>query len=207
MKIISINLGVEREIQTANSNTKTGIYKLPVQGAVHVSGPGLDGDVIYSKKNHGGPDQAVYIYGAADTEWWEKELGKEIAPGTFGENLTIGGLESASFHVGDFLHIGDVTLQVTSPRIPCGTFASRMEDSAWVKKFRQAERPGFYCRVMREGFVKAGEAVSLENSKGRRSPSCNSIAIIMKRIKPRKCSAAISKRPLPSAGAEGWRRS
>ncbi len=166
MKIISINLGVEREIQTANSNTKTGIYKLPVQGAVHVSEPGLDGDVIYSKKNHGGPDQAVYIYGTVDTAWWEKELGKEIAPGTFGENLTIGELESANFNAGDFLHIGDVTLQVTSPRIPCGTFASRMEDSAWVKKFLQAERPGFYCRVMRAGVIKAGDAVSFEKFTG-----------------------------------------
>jgi MOSC domain-containing protein YiiM len=121
---------------------------------------GLEGDVIVSKKHHGGPDQALYVYGAADYEWWSKELGKEIEPGTFGENLTISELESAQFNVGDYLHVGEVALQVTAPRIPCGTFAARMDDSQWVKRFRQAERPGLYCRVMKEGWVKAGEAVS-----------------------------------------------
>ncbi|MBE0670501.1 MAG: MOSC domain-containing protein [Anaerolineales bacterium] len=166
MKIISINLGIEKEIQMGNSVDRTGIYKLPVQNAVRVTGIGLEGDFIESKKHHGGPDQAVYIYGAADYAWWEKELGVKIHPGTFGENITISGLESGSFNIGDILTIGDVTLEVTMPRIPCWTFAARMEDPAWVKKFRQAERPGFYCRVKREGVIKAGDAVALENFQG-----------------------------------------
>ncbi|MBL8102489.1 MAG: MOSC domain-containing protein [Anaerolineales bacterium] len=166
MKIISINLGIEKEIQMGNSVDRTGIYKLPVQNAVQVRKLGLEGDYIESKKHHGGPDQAVYIYGAADYAWWENELGIKIHPGTFGENITISGLESGSFNVGDLLNIGEVTLQVSMPRIPCGTFAARMEDPAWVKKFRQAERPGFYCRVKREGVIKAGDAVALEKFQG-----------------------------------------
>jgi MOSC domain-containing protein YiiM len=89
-----------------------------------------------------------------------------ILPGTFGENFTISELESAQFNIGDILHIDDVILQVTAPRIPCGTFATRMNDPQWVKKFRQAERPGLYCRVLKEGFVQTGDPVSIERYMG-----------------------------------------
>lgn len=163
---MSVNLGQERILQRKDREERTGIFKFPTAGAVKVTRLGLEGDVIASKKHHGGPDQAVYVYGAADYEWWSKELGKEFIPGTFGENLTIRGLESAHFHIGDFLHIGKVTLQVTAPRIPCGTFAARMQDPQWVKRFRHAERPGLYCRVIREGAVKMGDVVSVERYTG-----------------------------------------
>lgn len=166
MILISVNLGQERILQRKDRVERTGIFKLPTQQAVRVTKLGLEGDVIVSRKHHGGPDQAIYVYGAADYEWWARELGKEIAPGTFGENLTIGELESAQFHIGDYLHVGEVTLQVTAPRIPCGTFAARMGDPQWVKRFRQAERPGLYCRVIQEGLVKAGDAVSVERYRG-----------------------------------------
>src|SRR5215216_5125976 len=166
MKIISINLGQERTLQRKDRLERTGIFKSPTQEPVKVTKLGLERDVVVSKKHHGGPDQAVYVYGAGDYEWWENELGREIAPGTFGENLTISTLESAQFKVGDYLHIGEVTLQITAPRIPCGTFATRMNDPGWVKKFRQAERPGLYCRVMQEGSIKTGEPVSTEEYTG-----------------------------------------
>ena len=90
----------------------------------------------------------------------------EISAGTFGDNLTISDLESAQFNIGDTVHIGDVRLQVTAPRIPCATFAARMDDPYWVKKFRHAERPGLYCRVLQEGFVKAGDPVSVDKYPG-----------------------------------------
>ena len=166
MNLISVNLGQERTLQRKGRVEQTGIFKFPTNEAVMITKLGLEGDVIVSKKDHGGPDQAVYVYGAADYEWWSKVLGMEIAPGTFGENLTISELESAQFNVGDYFHIGEVILQVTAPRIPCGTFATRMDDPQWVKRFRQAERPGLYCRVLKEGFVKAGDAVSIENYTG-----------------------------------------
>jgi MOSC domain-containing protein YiiM len=145
---------------------RTGIFKFPTPGAVRVTKLGLEGDVIISKKHHGGPDQAVYVYGAADYAWWSQKLGLEITPGTFGENFTIGELESAQFNIGDFLHIDDVILQVTAPRIPCGTFATRMNDPQWVKIFRYAERPGLYCRVLQEGSVQTGDLVSVERYTG-----------------------------------------
>jgi MOSC domain-containing protein YiiM len=111
-------------------------------------------------------DQALYVYGGADYAWWSKEIGRELAPGTFGDNLTISNLESAEFNVGDYIHVGEVTLQVTSPRIPCGTFATRMDDPHWVKKFKAAERPGLYVRVIKQGTIKAGDEVSIEKYDG-----------------------------------------
>jgi MOSC domain-containing protein YiiM len=163
---MSVNLGQERILQRKDRRERTGIFKFPTEGPVKVTKLGLEGDVIVSKKHHGGPDQAVYVYGAGDYAWWSRELGADFAPGTFGENLTISELESAQFLVGDSIHIEDVTLQVTAPRIPCGTFATRMRDPQWVKRFRHAERPGLYCRVIREGFVQAGNIVSTERYAG-----------------------------------------
>jgi MOSC domain-containing protein YiiM len=162
MQLISVNLGRERTLTRKGRVEKTGIFKLPSDVPIKVTELGLENDVIVSRRHHGGPDQAVYIYGTLDYAWWAGELGKEMAPGMFGENLTISGLESAQFNIGDILHIGDVTLQVSAPRIPCSTFAARMDDPLWVRKFRRAERPGLYCRVLKEGFVQAGADVSVE---------------------------------------------
>ncbi|NTW12401.1 MAG: MOSC domain-containing protein [Anaerolineales bacterium] len=166
MQLISINIGKERQQQRKDHVETTGIYKMPVNEPVAIKPLGIEGDAICDKKNHGGPDQALYIYGGADYAWWSQEIGKELAPGTFGENLTISKLESAQFNVGDYIHVGEVTLQVTSPRIPCGTFATRMDDPQWVKKFRAAERPGLYVRVVKEGVIKAGDPVTVEKYTG-----------------------------------------
>lgn len=162
MNLISVNIGQDRILQRRDRTERTGIFKFPTDESVRVTRLGLEGDVIVSRKHHGGPDQAIYVYGAGDYEWWSKELGRDIAPGTFGENLTISELESAQFNIGDYLNIDEVTLQVTAPRIPCGTFAARMDDPQWVKRFRHAERPGLYCRVITDGFVRTGDPVSME---------------------------------------------
>lgn len=168
MKLISINIGQEQTLARPGKTEQTGIFKTAVSGSAHISQDGLPGDFIGDSKNHGGPDQAIYVYGGQDYEWWAAELGRELAPGTFGENLTIAGLACADFAVGDILQIGEVTLQVTAPRIPCGTLAGRMEDPQFAKRFRHSERPGFYCRVLREGQVQAGQDVSLERYSGER---------------------------------------
>jgi MOSC domain-containing protein YiiM len=166
MKLISINIGHEQALQRKNRVERTGIFKLPVDHPVQVTQLGIEQDFIVSKKHHGGPDQAIYIYGEPDYQWWSRELRKNLGPGTFGENLTISDLESATFNIGDMLHIGAITLQVTAPRIPCNTFAARMNDPHWIKKFRQAERPGLYCRVLQEGMVQTGDPVSFEFYQG-----------------------------------------
>jgi len=166
MQLLSVNVGQKRNQFNGENLETTGIYKFSVDGSVEITHLGIKTDFIGSKRHHGGPDQAVYVYGGGDYAWWSNELGREVEPGTFGDNLTISELESAGFNTGDYLHVGEVTLQVTAPRIPCATFAARMGDPLWVKKFRQAERPGLYCRVIREGFVATGDSVSIEKYQG-----------------------------------------
>lgn len=160
MRLMSINLGQERTIKGKKRSWTTGIYKLPVQTSVQVNSYGFSGDVICDQKNHGGLDQALYVYGAPDYTWWTTVLGHEVSPGTFGENLTIDGLESAHFRIGDRLIVGTVTLEITAPRIPCNTLATRMGDPLFVKQFRKAERPGLYCRVIQEGWIRNGDPVN-----------------------------------------------
>lgn len=162
MQLISVNIGKARAIHGAKTSGRTGIYKLPVSEPVRITRDGLPGDAICDTENHGGVDQAVYVFGTPDYAWWSRELAQDLAPGTFGENLTISELESATFSIGDRLHIGEVILEVTAPRIPCGTLAARMGDSTFVKRFRYAERPGLYCRVIHEGHIQSGDKVTFE---------------------------------------------
>ena len=143
MKLTSINIGVEREA-SATLAVATGIYKAPAQGPVEIRTLGIPTDVIVDVKHHGGVDQAIYIYTAEDYAWWSQELGRELPPGVFGENLTIAGLESAPALAGDRLQIGEVTLEVTCPRMPCRVFAARMGDPHFIERFRAGERPGLY---------------------------------------------------------------
>jgi MOSC domain-containing protein YiiM len=166
MRVAAVNVGKARPIANAKSSGMTGIFKEPQSGAVHVGPLGLAHDSICDTENHGGPDQAVYVFGTPDYAWWENELGRTLEPGTFGENLTITGLESAAFSLGDRLRVGNVLLEVTGARIPCVTLAARMGDPAFVKRFRYAERPGLYCRVIEEGDVQAGDPVSVEPTQG-----------------------------------------
>ncbi len=166
MRLLSVNIGQKSTQPKGNRLETTGIYKTPSSGAVHISSSGVQEDFICDQENHGGPDQAVYIYGAVDYDWWSAELGKKLVPGTFGENLTVSALESAKFRIGDRLHVGSTVLEVSAPRTPCSTLARRMGDPLFVKKYRYAERPGLYCRVMQEGLVRAGDEVSLEPSQG-----------------------------------------
>jgi MOSC domain-containing protein YiiM len=166
MVLISVNRGLEKTIRIGKSTANTGIFKIPVDSPVEITLTGLAGDAIVDAKNHGGVDQAVYVYTTPDYQWWSKELGKDLSPGTFGENLTVSGLESALVRVGDRLSIGAVVLEATAPRIPCSTLAARMGDPSFVKRFRSAARPGFYCRVIENGWVKAGDPVHLHDFSG-----------------------------------------
>ena len=170
MHLLSVNVGTASPIDGAGKSGKTGIFKRPVEGPVEITRGGLADDAISDKKNHGGPDQAVYVFGAPDYEWWSGELGHEVSPGTFGENLTVSDLKSTVACVGDRMRIGTVVLEVTAPRIPCLTLAVRMGDPAFLKRFRRAERPGVYCRVIQSGEVRAGDTVTHTPYAGERVP-------------------------------------
>lgn len=163
MNLISINIGKEQTLVRPGKTEQTGIFKQPVNGPVQVTWQGLPGDFIGDRKHHGGADQAIYVYGWMDYLWWQEKLGRDMQPGLFGENLTIAGLACAHLAIGDTLQIGEVVLQVTAPRIPCGTLAGRMNLPEFVKLFREAERPGAYCRVLREGVIETGQMVRLEH--------------------------------------------
>lgn len=166
MRVTAVNVGKARPIANAKSSGVTGIFKEPQSGPVAIGLLGLARDSICDTENHGGPDQAVYVFGTPDYAWWERELGRTLDAGTFGENLTISGLESAVFSLGDRLRVGPVLLEVTGARIPCVTLAARMGDPAFVKRFRFAERPGLYCRVIETGEVQAGDPVSVAPTQG-----------------------------------------
>jgi MOSC domain-containing protein YiiM len=159
MRIESINIGAAERIDMGDRSMETGIFKNPVPGPVRLTRDGFAGDAIVNTRHHGGVDQAVYAYSLDDYDWWAEHMDREFFPGLFGENLTIRGLPT-DMHVGDRLLIGEVVLEATAPRIPCSTFATRMEDPGFGLTFRKAERPGIYFRVLNEGEVCVGDAVT-----------------------------------------------
>jgi MOSC domain-containing protein YiiM len=161
MHVSSVNVATSpAKLEIGLRMTSTGIYKRPTRAAVAIGALGLSGDTISSNKHHGGPDQAVYVYGEEDYAWWSAELGRALEPGTFGENLTVAGLATGAALVGDRLHIGGaVVLEVTCGRIPCGTLTARMGIRAFSRRFRAAARPGLYCRVLQTGSVRTGDPV------------------------------------------------
>ena len=150
------------------SEDRTAIDKRPVEGRVAVTVPGdaevgLSGDQIYDRRHHGGPDQAIYAYAAEDRAWWAAELGRDIAPGAFGENLTTEGLDVTGAVIGERWQIGDdgVLLEVTAPRIPCRTFQGWMGEPQWVKRFTAHGAPGAYLRIIAPGTVGAGDRIDV----------------------------------------------
>jgi MOSC domain-containing protein YiiM len=157
MKILAVCLG--RPEILPGKKYKTGINKLAIHGPIMVDAEGLVGDAILNRKHHGGVDQAVYIQGSLDIDWWSKELGRELHHGMFGENLVIEDLESPTLAAGDRFAIGDILLEITSPRMPCATFAAHMGDPKIVKRYTKAARPGAYARVLKGGMVEASQAV------------------------------------------------
>ena len=163
MRIVSVNVARPRLIVLAGRTRKSAIAKVPTDTEVVISIDGLAGDQVEDAENHGGPDQAVYAYSAEDYAWWSAALARELPPGTFGENLTIEGFESGTLDVGDRFRLArGPVLEVTSPRIPCGTLAGRMEDATFTRRFAQAGRPGPYLRVLEGGTVQVGDAIELE---------------------------------------------
>ncbi len=140
---------------------KTGIDKRPKLGRVALENDGVEGDSVLDTKNHGGKDQAVYAYAREDADWWEKEIGIEIANGRFGENLTTSGVNVTNAIIGEIWKIGTTTLQVTMPRIPCKVFQVFWQRPNLIKEFTQAQRPGAYLRILEEGYVSAGDEIEI----------------------------------------------
>jgi MOSC domain-containing protein YiiM len=118
-KLLSVNVGSPREIEWLGRREATSIWKSPADGRVAVRGVNVAGDDQADREFHGGPDKAVYAYAREDTVWWERELGRELENGNFGENLTVSGVDVTGAVVGERWEIGTVVLEVAQPRIPC----------------------------------------------------------------------------------------
>lgn len=158
--VVSVNVGEVGQVGEGRRRHASGIDKRPYDGALRCSRLGLVGDAVVDQKHHGGADQAIYAYSEEDYDWWRSEAGLDCRPGLFGENLTIRGLPT-DLAVGDRLLIGEVVLEATAPRIPCDTFAAHLGDPNFGLAFRRAERPGIYFRVLNEGDLRAGDAVTI----------------------------------------------
>ncbi|MEG8276997.1 MOSC domain-containing protein [Streptomyces sp. AHA2] len=176
MELLSVNLGrAEAVTYTDNPEGVTGIDKRPVDGPVRVSAPGpkgvggsgLAGDAVCKLQHHGGDDQAVYAMAREDLDEWERELGRTLADGAFGENLTTRGLDVSGALIGERWRIGpEVVLEITSGRIPCRTFQGHMDEKGWVKRFTRRGAPGAYLRVIEPGEIRAGDAVEVVHRPG-----------------------------------------
>ena len=160
-QVISVNTGRAVKVGWAGRVQRTAIEKHPADGAVHVGRLGLDGDEQADLENHGGPEQAIYVYAREDLDWWAGQLSRPVRDGLFGENITTAGLDVTNALIGERWRLGTAEVQVTSCRIPCGTFRSWTGEKGWVKRFAQAGRPGAYLRVLAEGIVRPGSTVTV----------------------------------------------
>lgn len=162
MKLISVNVGLPREIIWKKRAVTTGIFKQSVAGRVLVRPHNLDGDRQADLRVHGGPEKAVYAYPSEHYEFWGAELPEaDLPPGAFGENLTTAGLTEDDVFIGDRFRIGSSVLMVTQPRQPCFKLAAKFRRDDIIKRFLDSGRSGFYLAVIEAGEVGAGDVIEL----------------------------------------------
>ncbi|MFE2535893.1 MOSC domain-containing protein [Streptomyces sp. NPDC059371] len=176
MKLLSLNVGRARAVPyTDQPEGVTGIDKRPVDGPVRVTAPGpkgaggsgLAGDTVCDLRHHGGDDQAVYAMAREDLDDWERELGRTLPNGVFGENLTTLGLDVSGALIGERWRIGaGVVLEVTCGRIPCRTFQEHLGEKRWVRRFTHRGAPGAYLRVVEPGEIRSGDPVEIVHRPG-----------------------------------------
>ncbi|GGL75165.1 sulfurase [Streptomyces fumigatiscleroticus] len=171
-----MNLGRPEAVPyTDHPQGLTGIGKKPVDGPVRVAPPGpkgtggsgLAGDAVCDRRHHGGDEQAVYAVAREDLDDWERELGRGLPNGSFGENLTTSGLDVSGARIGERWRIGsEVVLEVTCGRIPCRTFQGHLGEKRWVRRFTERGAPGAYLRVIEPGEIRAGDPVEIVHRPG-----------------------------------------
>lgn len=160
MKVLSVNVGLPREVLWRGRPITTGIFKEPVVDRVPVRALNIDGDRQADLRVHGGADKAVYAYPSEFYELWRRERPElDFGWGQFGENLTTEGLLDGDVNVGDRFRVGTAELVVTQPRLPCYKLGIRMGRDRFVKEFLERGLLGFYLSVAREGEVAAGDRI------------------------------------------------
>ena len=162
MKLISLNVGMPRIVESNGEPVATGIFKRPKQGSVMLRTLNLDGDRQADLRVHGGISKAVYGYPVEHYEFWKRELpDMELPFGMFGENFTTEGMLEDALNVGDRFRIGEAELMVTEPRMPCYKLGIKFGRTDIIRKFLQSRRTGFYFAVVKEGEVEAGNEIEL----------------------------------------------
>ena len=162
MKVISLNVGLPRVVESHGEPVVTGIFKDPVAGPVMLRTLNLDGDRQADLTVHGGISKAVYAYPLEHYEFWRRELpDMELPHGMFGENFTTEGLLENDLNVGDRFSVGEAELMVTEPRLPCYKLGIKFGRADIIRKFLQSRRTGFYFAVVKEGQVQAGDELEL----------------------------------------------
>lgn len=162
MKLVSVNVGLPRDVIWRGRTVTTGIFKEPVEGPVSLRRLNLDGDRQADLSVHGGPDKAVYAYPSEHYAYWRDALpGTELSWGMFGENFTTEGFLEDKLNIGDRFRIGSALVMVTQPRMPCYKLGVKFGRDDIVKLFLKSGRPGFYFSVLKEGEVEAGAAIEL----------------------------------------------
>ena len=160
MKIVSLNVGLPREVTWHGQLVTTGIFKEPVAGRVALHKLNFDGDRQADLTVHGGKYKAVYCYPLEHYAYWKEELpGRDLPPAIFGENLTTEGMLEESVHLGDLFSVGTAEVVVTQPRLPCYKLGIRFQSDDMVRRFLASRRSGFYVAVTREGEVGAGDEI------------------------------------------------
>ncbi len=162
MKILSVNVGLPREVSWQGKFVTTGIFKEPVKGPVMLRTLNLDGDGQADLTVHGGVSKAVYTYPSEHYAFWRTEFPEmNLSWRMFGENLTTEGLLEDAIYIGDRFRVGQTELMVTEPRMPCYKLGIKFGRADIIKRFLASRRSGFYFAVMREGMVSAGDALEL----------------------------------------------
>jgi MOSC domain-containing protein YiiM len=161
-RLISVNVGLPKEVDTGRRIVETAIWKAPVEGRVKVRHDNLEGDRQADLTVHGGPDKAVYAYAIEETRLWEEELGRELGAGAFGENLTTEGVDVSGAVLGERWRIGTTLLEVVQPRLPCFKLGLKMGDPTFLKRFALASRPGAYLKILAEGELGAGDPIEVD---------------------------------------------
>jgi MOSC domain-containing protein YiiM len=160
MKLISVNVGLPRDVNWQGKVVRTSIWKDPVSGRIRVSELNLEGDQQSDLSVHGGTDKAVYAYPSEHYSYWQNALSDiELPWGAFGENFTTEGVLEDHIRIGDRLQIGSAEFIVTQPRMPCFKLGIRFNRMEMVKSFLKSKRTGFYFAVLREGEVGAGDSI------------------------------------------------
>ncbi len=163
MRIISTNIAEICEIDWRGKKVKTGIYKLPVNEPILLGKEDVKNDHVVDRKHHGGVDKACYLYSKDHYRFWkERYPDLDWQWGMLGENLTVEGLDESKIYIGDIFGLGDAVVQVSQPRYPCYKLGVRFENQKMVRDFLEAPYPGVYVRIIKEGFVKTGDKMVLQ---------------------------------------------